>query len=281
MDSLQLLSLLNSPKSRRRGFAVEDKFDIIAPEKVSFSYELAGLGSRFLALLVDFFIEAAFLILLLIVNIFLGFLLGDIAPRVFLWTTGIFIIIGFLTAWAYFILFEALMAGQTPGKRVAGIRVVDESGRPPGLMASAVRNILRIADWLPAMNTGGMISILVSKRNQRLGDIAAGTLVIKDLARKLEIDLPPASDIEIPADVRLAAHRLSLSDYEQIRQFLVRRSGFDSEMSARLSAKLANALAEKMGLNGMYGSAETLLEMLDGAYRRVDADGPAKAVKAK
>lgn len=260
---------------------MKERIDIIAPEKVTFSYELAGLGSRFLALLVDLLIQTAFLVLLLVVYIVLGSLFAKSAPGAFLWLTGFFFIVSFLAAWIYFILFEALMGGQTPGKRVAGIRVVHESGRPPGFGASIVRNILRIADLFPGMNIVGMISILATKRNQRLGDMAAGTLVIKDLAKKLEIDLPSTVEIEIPADVRLAANRLSLSDYEQIRQFLVRRSGFDGEMRFRLSAKLANALAEKMGLNGTYGDAETLLEMLDGAYRRVDSEGAAQAVPAK
>lgn len=249
---------------------MEHKIDIIAPEKVTFSYEPAGLGSRFLAQLIDILIGAVFLTLLLLVYIVLGSFLAADAPRVMLWITGFFLIIGFLAAWLYFILFEALMAGQTPGKRLAGIRVVDEAGRPPGFVAAVIRNLLRIADMLPMMYVAGMISILASKRNRRLGDMTAATLVIKDSPKNLRIDLPPAIDMQIPADVRLAARRLSPADYEQIRQFLVRRPNFTDESRHILSAKLANALTDKLNLKSTGHNAETLLAMLDASYRAIE-----------
>ena len=90
------------------------------------------------------------------------------------------VLIPFLLQWGYFALFEGLWHGQTPGKRVAKIRVIQQSGRAITIFESLSRNLVRVVDFLPAFYVVGTISIFITKRNQRLGDLVAGTLVVHE-----------------------------------------------------------------------------------------------------
>jgi uncharacterized RDD family membrane protein YckC len=92
--------------------------------------------------------------------------------------TGLYLIAGFLTYWFYPVLFEVLSHGQTPGKRIVGLRVVQENGTPIGWSASLLRNFLLVADFLPLLYLAGMVSMCVDASFRRLGDLAAGTLVV-------------------------------------------------------------------------------------------------------
>jgi uncharacterized RDD family membrane protein YckC len=96
------------------------------------------------------------------------------------WASAIWVLLGFLLFVGYDVAFEVLASGRTPGKRLTGLRVVLENGGPVTFPASAVRNVLRLIDLLPGTYLVGIASILVSSRNQRLGDHAAGTLVVRD-----------------------------------------------------------------------------------------------------
>ena len=144
---------------------------------------LAGIGSRFIALLVDTLIWAAGLFML-------GLLFWAFQPAVeafsqisYQWAFAIVTFVIFLLNWGYFTLFEAFGNGRTPGKRVAKIRVIQRSGRPIGLFESMARNLIRNVDQIPFIYAVGVIFMFVTKHHQRLGDLAAGTLVVRDRER--------------------------------------------------------------------------------------------------
>lgn len=164
--------------------ATQDMFRIETPESVAFAYELAGLGSRGLALMLDSLLLAA-----LVVGE--GAVLGGVAwaisaasanlfVRVGPWLLGAWLVLAFATYWGYFIASEALRNGRTWGKRVMRIRVVRDDGSRLAAVDSVTRNLLRIADILPGSYAVGMVSILLTARNKRLGDMAAGTVVVRD-----------------------------------------------------------------------------------------------------
>ena len=153
--------------------------EVITSEKVPFSYRVAGLGSRLLAWLIDLGIIAVLTIM--------GAVIGSTLERgraglglavIMLWT--------FVVQWCYFLVFEWLWRGQTPGKRLVGIRVIDWQGTSVTFGQAAVRNILRVADGLPLLAADllpllygvGFVVAACNRENRRLGDLAAGTLVV-------------------------------------------------------------------------------------------------------
>jgi uncharacterized RDD family membrane protein YckC len=157
-----------------------DQLNIDTPELVAIEMPLAGIGSRFIALLIDTLIWAAGLIVL-------GLVLWAFKPALqafsnlsYQWTVAVFTITIFLLNWGYFTLFEAFWHGRTPGKRVARIRVIQQSGRAIGIFESMARNFIRYVDQIPFFYAVGVIAVFATRQHQRLGDLAAGTLVVRD-----------------------------------------------------------------------------------------------------
>src|SRR5437867_9528930 len=142
-------------------------------------------------MLVDFLIKAAVLLALWIVA---GAVSGD-GGGGFLEAAAI--VASFLVWFGYDVAFETLASGRTPGKRATGLRVVRLGGEPVGFAASAVRNLLRLVDGLPGIYAVGAACILFSRRNQRLGDLAAGTLVVRERRAPLPGALPPVPDFAV------------------------------------------------------------------------------------
>ena len=222
----------------------EDRITIATPEGVDLELTLAGVGSRFTAAIVDAAIQFGLLFALALLLLGPGaFAGGDVRGGI---PAAIFFVASFLLFFGYDILFEVLAYGRTPGKRWNGLRVVRTGGHPVTFLTSAVRNFLRLVDWLPALYVVGMIAILVTARNQRLGDIAAGTLVIRDRlggARKRDAwkrrpAAPPAPDVAAAWDVSA----ITTEELAAVRRFLERRE--ELEWGARL--ELASTLAERL-----------------------------------
>jgi uncharacterized membrane protein SpoIIM required for sporulation/uncharacterized RDD family membrane protein YckC len=169
---------------------VKDRVAIATPDNVALDFEVAGAGSRFLALLVD---TAVWVGLLLLVILLLGIRsavpsAGRIAASAG-WIKAVLILALFLTRWGYYIFFEILLAGRTPGKMALGIRVVRENGLPPEPRQVLIRNLLRAVDMLPPpLYLVGGLSLLISSKGQRLGDLAAGTMVIRERFRAVKQD---------------------------------------------------------------------------------------------
>ena len=162
--------------------AVRQSLEVGTPEAVDIDYDVAGLGTRFLAALIDTFCIGCYLwaviyivVLVAAAGVSIGF--GDAAEELALVLATILV---FLTIWGYYILMETIWSGQTIGKRALKIRVVKLSGHPIGFMESFVRNIVRFIDFLPSAYGVGVVTMFISSQSRRLGDYAAGTIVIKE-----------------------------------------------------------------------------------------------------
>ncbi|MGA2673413.1 MAG: RDD family protein [Terracidiphilus sp.] len=254
-----------------------DQLSIETPELVSIEMPLAGIGSRFIALLVDYLIwSAGFVVLSLLFLIFLPGIraFSEISEQ---WAIAIVIFIVFLVQWGYFTLFEAFWNGRTPGKRVARIRVIQRSGRAIGLFESMARNLVRYVDQLPFCYAVGVIAMFVTRQHQRLGDLAAGTLVVKDRAEETPLwaDLgartftaqifAPSAPIPEPHTAftlpGTGIAKLSATDLEVLEGFFARRLDMSLPTRQALAQRIAFAIQAKSGLEQPAGaSVETFLE---------------------
>ena len=254
-----------------------DQLSIETPELVSIELPLAGIGSRFIALLVDYLIWGAGVFLLFLVIVFLLPAVHTFNRISAQWAEAIVIFVFFLLNWGYFTLFEAFWNGRTPGKRVARIRVIQRSGRSIGLLESMARNLVRYVDQLPFFYGVGVIAMFATKQHQRLGDVAAGTLVVRDrepetplwgdtgsrtfTAQLFSRNAPipePHTAVTLPA---LGISRLSSTDLEVLEGFFSRRLDMSLGTRQALAARIAAAIQAKSGLEVPEGtSVETFLE---------------------
>jgi uncharacterized RDD family membrane protein YckC len=160
----------------------EETLIIETPERVPLHFALASIGNRFLACAFDHALQTFTIILLyiIIVNIANSLSLSGMssAPK---WAIALFIIVAFIIWTSYFVIFEWLWNGQTPGKRWLKLRVIREDGRPITFWEAAVRNLLRIFDIQPIpFYSIGLICVFVSLRDQRVGDLVAGSVVVRE-----------------------------------------------------------------------------------------------------
>ena len=238
----------------------EDRITIATPEGVDLQLTLAGVGSRFISALVD-----------LMLQIVLVVIVSAVAAAVGAFGSGygyaVAFVAGFLVFAAYDVVFEVFASGRTPGKRLNGLRVVRVDGSPVAFFTSAVRNVLRLVDILPGMYLVGIATILVTRQNQRLGDVAAGTLVVRERTQQPTLEnLRPAP---APAPAPPAAPTgawdvtgVSAEELAAVHSFLARRYELTSEARYRLATDLAGALRPKVvGAPENLGS-EAFLEKL-------------------
>ena len=180
----------------------EDRVRISTPEGVDVELTLAGIGSRFIAAILDAMIQGG---VLLGAALLLG-VTGDGDASGF--AVAAFSIIFFFVFFGYDVLFEVRSRGRTLGKRWTGLRVVRTGGRPVTFVPSCVRNVMRVVDILPALYAIGMLSIFVTNRNQRLGDLAAGTLIVRDRPGSFKsADAPWATPVPARGVGRQRGHR--------------------------------------------------------------------------
>jgi uncharacterized RDD family membrane protein YckC len=237
--------------SRRAPVTFDDRLAIATPEGVEVELTLANIGSRFIAGAIDFTIQA-------LVIIALALLLqpaGDAGVAIF--SSAMFAVIFF-----YDVLFEVLGRGKTPGKRWTGLRVVRAGGRPITLVPSALRNILRIIDILPGFYGVGMTVIFITDRNQRVGDLVAGTYVLRDRHG----DLYPAEPALLWLDAGPAAtwdtSAVSGEDVATVRSFLERRKDLRAQARQHVAAQLASRLRSRVGGVPTEMADEAFLEAL-------------------
>ncbi len=237
----------------------DDYLSIATPENVAFGYAVAGIGSRFLAAVVDTVIILVlqaivnFTLLMLALALFRSRLNMD--SPLFGWVIGAFGLVAFAFFWGYYIFFEMLWNGQSPGKRWTGLRVIRTDGTPITLTESIVRNLIRLVDFLPAYYGVGVVTMFINGQSRRLGDLAAGTLVVRDRAT-VTLESLAAKPIPAPAvapapggdplSTEWPVERLTSYDLEMAEDFLRRRAQLANRVA--LAQRIVQALFKQMSL---------------------------------
>jgi uncharacterized RDD family membrane protein YckC len=272
-----------------------DQLTIDTPEQVAIRFPVAGIGSRFLALLADSLIQIVAYGVLILLLVLLASALPNTGAtpakesgNAEKWAIAFLILVHFLLYWGYFTLFEAFWNGQTPGKRFCKLRVIRDSGRPITLFESMARNLIRVIDWFPGIYAVGVIAMLCNKRNKRLGDMAAGTLVVHERAAEAPLwggsssrtftasifapttstpsPLEPPS-VDLPAD---AIARLTPDDLNVIDHFFARAIDIDIARREQLAERLARQMTARIGIDMPEGvPPERILESIARILRAI------------
>lgn len=213
----------------------EDALIIETPERVPLHFSLASIGNRFLACAIDHGLQVLLLVLVVILFLLIASYASlerglANAPK---WVYAALIILVFIIQSSYFALFEWLWKGQTPGKRWLKLRVIREDGRPITFWEAAVRNLLRIFDMMPAyFYSIGLISVFINERDQRVGDLLAGTVVVREREAEAptfaQVFASPVSDAALRRSFKPALFTADLSllnagEIEVVETFLRRR----------------------------------------------------------
>jgi uncharacterized RDD family membrane protein YckC len=242
-----------------------EKLTIETPEQTPLEFEIAGIGSRFLAIAIDTLIQSAAAVIVGIGGalLFVG-LLRTREPST-IWIAAILIVFAFVLFYGYFAIFEAIWNGQTPGKRSVGIRVIKDSGRPITPAESVARNLLRIVDQLPTLYATGVVSMLLSKQNKRLGDFVAGTIVVRE--NSLEKARPIWQAAPVVANITYGSERLTAEEFALIEAFLNRRNQLEPYVRYQMASQIAAKIQPKLTIpQNELPSPEKLLEAI--AYER-------------
>ena len=230
---------------------------IVTPEHVEIRLTPAGLGSRFLALTIDF-------LLIMAVSAFFRKVFGAILPAGAAY--ALTITVTFVLTWSYHVYFESRQNGRSPGKRILGLRVVDIRGLPITPQQSMVRNIVRALDLAPAMYAFGAITATFDRYHRRLGDIVAQTLVIQE---SVPVDVGTAlgptrhfNSLRTAKTLHLIRHRVSLEEREFLLALCVRADGLDAEARYDLMEEVGNYYRERLAIDDPHLSGENLVRDL-------------------
>jgi uncharacterized RDD family membrane protein YckC len=213
------------------------RLEVETPDHIVLRYDLAGGGNRGFAAIVDFVIATL---------VFLGALFAfetvyDIVGTGLLGAYGFVLLLTFFLAWSYFILLEWLWQGQTVGKRIYGLRVIRDDGAPAGFLAVLIRNLLRLVDFLPFFYGLGLFTIIVTSRSQRLGDIAAGTYVVR--APRPQLDYFSLRTVTpVAPGVAVETRALPGEVQRLVREFVAR----EAKLRAADRALVARQIAERV-----------------------------------
>jgi uncharacterized RDD family membrane protein YckC len=246
---------------------MERTLDVATGESVAFRYELAGLGSRFYAVFIDMAVQFAILTAFVLLLAWIGSALPAVkapAPGGSLEKIASGIVLGlvvfavFMLFFGYFILFEWRWGGRTPGKRLLGIRVVRDGGFPLDFTSAVVRNVVRILEVGLGFYVVSAAVTLLSPENKRLGDMAAGTLVVRD--ERYERAKPVALE-EASGDDPLVRD-LSEPERELIRRFAARSASLRPEARTALARTIAESIRPKLAASFAHLDDDELLVFL-------------------
>lgn len=218
---------------------------IRTPENVTFEHELAALGTRALAWAIDI---TAIVVMLLAISIVGGQALGALGGL----GAAILFVLVFLVIWGYGAVLEYVFNGKTPGKAILGLRTVSERGLRITFLQAAIRNLVRTVDFLPFFYAVGGVAALVDPKCRRLGDLAAGTVVIHERRSPRPASFLPASErhntfASDPA-VLLAARRITPPEREILVALCLRREQLPLSIRHELFEELAEHLSQRLGL---------------------------------
>jgi uncharacterized RDD family membrane protein YckC len=227
-----------------------DKLTIETPEQTPLEFPLAGIGSRFLAIALDTLLQMAAMWVIGIVLILMAIPLSRFFAGIGAWAFAIIIFSIFSIQFGYFALFEALWNGQTPGKRWTHLRVIKDSGRPISAYDAILRNLLRIVDALPTLYATGLITMLISRENKRVGDYAAGTVVVheKPLQAVGSIwNVPPTSALAQAMPLSSSA-QINPEELQLVEAFLERRGSLEPDVRWAMARQIADRIGTRVGV---------------------------------
>lgn len=245
----------------------QDKLTIETPELIPLEYPLAGIGSRFLAIAIDSLIQLGVGLVLFLLGMLMFSSSFPHSHPGQVWMTAIVLLFLFLIEFGYFAVFEAYWNGQTPGKRYIHLRVIKDSGRPISVFDSVARNLLRIVDSIPSFYGIGILSALISRKNKRLGDFVAGTVVVheKPLVNRPDIDWT-SKPVTAPSGYDVS--KLTPEEFEVIEVFLARRQQLAPGVRSEMARKLALRFGTKLNVPEQdREDAEIFVERLANDYR--------------
>jgi uncharacterized RDD family membrane protein YckC len=245
---------------------------ILTPEHVEISLEPAGLGSRFIATVVDFALASGVAVLIAQVSSLVTPLgIGAVVRAVSLLVVN----------WGYHVYFETRHQGQSPGKRVVGLRVVDGRGLPLSVEQSFVRNVLRAVDVVPIGYAVGGACCMLDREHRRLGDMAADTLVVREQTLG-EWDRRASRErtfnsLRTPRVLRLIRHRVGLEEREYLSILCARAEALEATARFDLMETVGRHYREVLGVDDPRLSGENLVRGLTGILfsDRVRSRGPA------
>src|SRR5262249_4931348 len=203
-------------------------------------------GSRFLAVAVDTLLQAAIYFFGVFALVFISGVLGG--ARLFRgFSTSLaavlMILIGFCVYWGYFALFEIVWNGQTPGKRLTGIRVIKDTGRPINAYESIARNVLRAIDFLPGLYAIGVVVMMLDRSSRRLGDFVAGPIVVYD---RRGADIPALHSA--PDDATVPLPQITAEELALIEAYLMRRTDLDPVVRDEMAGQIIQRVARRAGI---------------------------------
>jgi uncharacterized RDD family membrane protein YckC len=238
----------------------EDQRQIATPEGVQLALPLAGIATRFMALMLDLLIIAGVALILLMAALVT-------AEAVAVIVASSLVLVFYI---GYFVIFEVAGGGRTVGKRAVGLRVVMDGGAPAGLRASLIRNLMLLIEGLPLSYAPAIISALVTRNNQRLGDLMAGTLVVREIKPPRPRYQMPSPVPPIPPERYASWDVTAIGDNESgaVRAFLERRHQLEPGARGALAAQLAGRLRPLVAGVRPGLSDETFLEYLAAAKAR-------------
>jgi uncharacterized RDD family membrane protein YckC len=239
---------------------LDDRLTLPSAEGIDVELSLAGVGSRSVAQLIDLAIEAGVVALVTFLAASAGELGAAVVP-----------VVAFAVFLGYPIAFEGFNGGRTIGKAIVGLTVVGADGAPAGFLAVVTRNVVRFVDLLPGTYLVGLIAVLATERNQRVGDLAASTLVVHRRravrASAPELGWAPspsllAADLALADMARWDLSAVTADELSAVRSFLSRRGELAPEARAQLAQAFAAQLAPKVAGVPLDGPPELLLERI-------------------
>ncbi len=248
---------------------------VVTPENTSITFELAGIGSRAIAYLMDVLIlTIATVIISVIFRLYTG---GLIIPHtldtLFDWMLALYMIATFLLWTGYFVYFESVRNGQTPGKKYLGLRVIMDEGAPVDISSAIIRNIVRIAEMILFSYIISIISMFFSPGYKRIGDYAAGTIVVREASRNIQVpvvkpyeplDRKHAKMSSLVMDVSV----LTREQISVIRKFSERRMQLDKHAQEHLATTIAAPIVQQLEIV-LPTTDFSYADFLDEVYNRV------------
>jgi len=220
--------------------ALDNTAEVETPEHVRFRYRVAGPIRRMLAYIIDALIR---FVVLVVLGIIAAVALGGSEA-----ISGVLLVFAFILEWGFYVLFETLMGGRSPGKHILSLRVVKEGGFPIGFIDSVLRNLLRAADFLPVGYLVGLVAMGTDSRYRRLGDRVANTIVVVEERSRVAAPLT-ITPAPTPEELDAIPQRPPLSAWErETLELYLRRADLTQARREELAQMIAPALAQRMGL---------------------------------